>query len=78
MLMVFGKHNTMELFTDLLQQHAGSWSEYASLCKWLLLPELATELGQETIQESGVLSFWVLQSLRIAEGTIDITLDDRI
>lgn len=45
LLMVFGKNNPMELFTDLLQQHAGSWSEYASLCQWLLLPELSTELG---------------------------------
>jgi len=24
------------------------------------------------------MSFWVLQSLRVAEGTVEITLDDRI
>lgn len=44
----------------------------------MLLPEVQTELGHEILQESGILSYWVLQSLRVAEGTIDITLDDRI
>jgi hypothetical protein len=32
LLMTFGKHNPMELFTDLLQAHTASWAEYAALC----------------------------------------------
>ena len=32
----------------------------------------------ETIEMSGVLSYWVLQSLKVAESRTDITLDDRI
>ena len=37
-----------------------------------------TEIFTETIEMSGVLSYWVLQSLKVAESHNEITLDDRI
>lgn len=78
--MLFGEQNPVELFTEHLLSAAGSWSEYASLCSWLLLPYADIDMGVNVIQDSGVLSFWVLQGLRIAEGTTDmqVTIDDRI
>ena len=36
------------------------------------------EIGKQALEMSGVLSHWVLQSLRVAESLDEITLDDRI
>jgi hypothetical protein len=32
LLMHFGKHNPMELFTDMLQSQLSNWTEYATFC----------------------------------------------
>ena len=37
-----------------------------------------TDLGREVLEMNGVLSFWVFQSLKTAESTGEVTLDDRI
>ena len=39
---------------------------------------LHSEQAHETLEMTGVLSFWVLQSLKTAESSGDVTLDDRI
>lgn len=80
LLLVLAKNNPVELLTDHLLQAGNSWGEYASLCQWLLLPHVTNDTGRELILESGVLSFWILQSLRVSEGTnqMQISISDRI
>ena len=54
------------------------WCEYATFCQTVFMATYNSELGQEVLDMGGVLSFWVLQSLKIAESTGEVTLDDRI
>ena len=55
-----------------------SWAQYATFSMNLFNITLNTKMGKESIDESGVLSFWVLSSLKVAESHGDVTLDDRL
>jgi len=35
-------------------------------------------MGKDSIDETGVLSFWVLSSLKVADSQGEVTLDDRL
>lgn len=37
-----------------------------------------SEIAIEVLEVNGVLSFWVFQSLKVAESSGDVTLDDRV
>ena len=77
-MLQFGKFNAVELFTDKLISMHSSWSEYAIFCQTIFMATHQSEIGQEVLEMNGVLSFWVLQSLKVAESTGEVTLDDRI
>ena len=76
--MNFGKFNSVELFTEKLSQLLGPWSDYAVFCMRIFTAVHNTDLGREVLEMNGVLSFWVFQSLKTAESTGEVTLDDRI
>ena len=78
MLLNFGKHNAAELFTEKLTQLLGNWSDYVQFSQTLFLATGKTQQGLEALEQNGVLSFWIMQSLKIAESPGEVTLDDRI
>ena len=55
-----------------------SWSNYATFAHNIFTSCINSEIGSEVIEQSGVLSFWTIQSLKIAESQDEIPLDDRI
>jgi len=60
LLLHFGKFNAVELFTEKLLQLLGSWSDYALFCLNIFNATYQSELGVETLEMTGVFSFWVL------------------
>ena len=78
LLLNFGKFNAVELFTDKLFQLLHQWSDYALFCQSVFDSTYHSEQGREVIEMTGVLSFWVLQSLKVAESSGQVTIDDRI
>ena len=78
LLLHFGKFNAVELFTEKLLQLLGNWSDYALFSLTVFNATIHSEIGNDTIEMNGVLSFWILQSLKVAESSGEVTLDDRI
>ena len=54
------------------------WCDYATFCQAVFHVTHNTQVGQDVLEMGGVLSFWVLQSLKVAESSGEVTLDDRI
>lgn len=78
LLLLFGKYNAVELFTQKLQMLLASWADYASVCNDLMLMTLNSPTAHELIDRSGVLSYWIMTSLKVAESTSEVPLNDRI
>ena len=78
LLLNFGKFNAVELFTDKLLQLISPWNEYTNFCQSIFCATHYSDQGREVIEMTGVLSFWVLQSLKIAESSGEVTIDERI
>ena len=60
LLLHFGKFNAVELFTEKILQLTDCWSDYALLSMAIFNATHESEMAQETLEASGVLSFWVL------------------
>ena len=54
------------------------WSDYAIFCQDLFTNTCKSQIGSEVLELKGVLSYWILQSLKVAESSGEVTLDDRI
>ena len=55
-----------------------SWTDYANVCNDLFKASVNTKLGSELIEQSGVLSYWIMMALKIAESNTEVPLNDRI
>lgn len=51
---------------------------YATLCNDIFVSSLNTDLANAVIEQSGVLKYWLINSLRIAESNNEVPLNDRI
>lgn len=56
----------------------GQWCNYVQFCQVVFLHTHKTDIGVEILEQNGVLRFWAIQSLKVVESPIDVTLDDRI
>lgn len=61
-----------------MQQQLPSWTTYATLCNDIFVNTLNSELSHHVIEQSGVLKYWLINSLRIAESNSEVPLNDRI
>ena len=78
LLLLFGKYNAVESFTQRLQVLVPSWTDYAHVCNDLFKMTINSKLGLELLEQSGVLSYWIMMALKIAESNAEVPLNDRI
>jgi hypothetical protein len=78
LILNFGYQNSVELFSQRMQQQLPSWASYATLCNDIFVQSLNTDLGKVVVEQSGVLKYWLINSLRIAESNNEVPLNDRI
>lgn len=78
LMLLFGKFNAVELFTQKLQLLLATWSDYGNVCADVFRLTVGSQLATELIEQSGVLSYWIMASLKVAESTSEVPLNDRI
>ena len=78
LLLLFGRFNAVELFTQKLQRLLVNWSDYSQTCSDLFMMTLNAPLAGELIDQSGVLSYWIMATLKVAESNDEVPIDDRI
>ena len=54
-----------------------SWSDYVEFCHNLFVSQADTRVGKETFEDSGVLSYWITSSIKVAESQGEIPINDR-
>jgi hypothetical protein len=47
-------------------------------CHNLFVTTAETRIGKETFEDSGVLSYWITASIKVAESQGEVPLNDRI
>jgi hypothetical protein len=68
----------VELFTQRMQQQLPSWSAYCAICADIFARSAGNDLYNMAVESSGVLKYWIINSLKVAESAGDVTLNDRI
>jgi len=61
-----------------LPKQVATWSEYVEFCHNVFVASVDTDIGKAAFEESGVLSYWVTETIKIAESVTEVPLNDRV
>jgi hypothetical protein len=74
----FGVANPLELFTQKMQNQLKSWSTYGTISNDIFQVSKDMELADRVLMQSGVVRYWLTNSLKVAESQNELPLNDRI